>query len=118
MRIFAPNDVVAKSRFWYFLGLVLRLSFSTSAYNQVQFYYRQLNKVKKADGEIIGVNIVRAASSLLPEVRGWDVLIPLSFQGLLVTVKMIEHRKRLYPSNKRSATNFRPHRPHAHECLL
>ena len=38
MRIFAPNEVVAKSRFWYFL--------------------RQLKKVKKASGEIIGVNVV------------------------------------------------------------
>jgi hypothetical protein len=38
MRIFAPNDVVAKSRFWYFL--------------------RKLKKVKKANGEIIGVNVV------------------------------------------------------------
>ncbi|KAL4065447.1 ribosomal L18ae/LX protein domain-containing protein [Scleroderma yunnanense] len=38
MRIFAPNEVVAKSRFWYFL--------------------RQLNKVKKASGEIIGVNVI------------------------------------------------------------
>jgi large subunit ribosomal protein L18Ae len=39
MRIFAPNEVVAKSRFWYFL--------------------RQLHKVKKASGEIITVNVVR-----------------------------------------------------------
>ncbi|KAI5997300.1 60S ribosomal protein L18A [Pisolithus orientalis] len=38
MRIFAPNEVVAKSRFWYFL--------------------RQLKKVKKASGEIIGVNVI------------------------------------------------------------
>ncbi|KAI5121430.1 hypothetical protein M0805_006192 [Coniferiporia weirii] len=36
MRIFAPNEVVAKSRFWYFL--------------------RKLKKVKKANGEVIGVN--------------------------------------------------------------
>ncbi|MBW0460806.1 hypothetical protein O181_000521 [Austropuccinia psidii MF-1] len=36
MRIFAPNDVVAKSRFWYYL--------------------RQLRKVKKASGEIVGIN--------------------------------------------------------------
>jgi len=36
MRIFAPNKVVAKSRFWYFL--------------------RQLAKVKKATGEIVTVN--------------------------------------------------------------
>lgn len=38
MRIFAPNDVVAKSRFWYFL--------------------RQLKKVKKANGEIVAVHVV------------------------------------------------------------
>ncbi|KAI9247841.1 60S ribosomal protein L18ae [Sporodiniella umbellata] len=36
MRIFAPNTVVAKSRFWYFL--------------------KKLRKVKKAAGEIISVN--------------------------------------------------------------
>ena len=39
MRIFAPNDVVAKSRFWYYL--------------------RQLKKVKKASGEIVALNVVR-----------------------------------------------------------
>ena len=38
MRIFAPNEVVAKSRFWYFL--------------------RQLHKVKKANGEIVAVNVI------------------------------------------------------------
>jgi len=38
MRIFAPNDVVAKSRFWYFL--------------------RKLRKVKKATGEVVAVNVV------------------------------------------------------------
>eukprot|EP00842_Homolaphlyctis_polyrhiza_P004983 jgi/Hompol1/5486/HPOL_001986-RA len=36
MRLFAPNNVVAKSRFWYFL--------------------KQVNKVKKASGEIVSVN--------------------------------------------------------------
>ncbi|KAI6369980.1 60S ribosomal protein L20A, variant 2 [Pyricularia grisea] len=36
MRIFAPNEVVAKSRYWYFL--------------------RGLKKVKKATGEIVAVN--------------------------------------------------------------
>lgn len=41
MRIFAPNEVVAKSRFWYFL--------------------RGLRKVKKATGEIVSVNVVRTA---------------------------------------------------------
>jgi large subunit ribosomal protein L18Ae len=38
MRIFAPNDVVAKSRFWYYL--------------------RQLKKVKKANGEIVALHVV------------------------------------------------------------
>jgi len=36
MRLFAPSEVVAKSRFWYFL--------------------KQLHKVKKATGEIVAVN--------------------------------------------------------------
>lgn len=40
MRIFAPNDVVAKSRFWYFLA--------------------KLKKVKKANGEIVTLNQVHA----------------------------------------------------------
>ncbi|RYF32421.1 MAG: hypothetical protein EOO38_31010 [Cytophagaceae bacterium] len=40
MRIFATNQVVAKSRFWYFLG--------------------KLRKIKKANGEIVSVNEVRA----------------------------------------------------------
>lgn len=38
MRVFAPNEVVAKSRFWYFL--------------------RKLRKAKKATGEIVSVNQV------------------------------------------------------------
>lgn len=38
MRIFAPNVVVAKSRFWYFL--------------------KKLHKVKKASGEIVAVNTI------------------------------------------------------------
>merc|ERR1712169_79611 len=38
MRIFAPNEVVAKSRFWYFL--------------------RKLRKVKKATGEVVAVNVI------------------------------------------------------------
>lgn len=42
MRIFAPNTVVAKSRFWYFL--------------------MQLRKVKKSNGEVVSVNVVRGAS--------------------------------------------------------
>jgi large subunit ribosomal protein L18Ae len=38
MRIFAPNEVVAKSRYWYFM--------------------RGLKKVKKATGEIVSINVV------------------------------------------------------------
>jgi len=38
MRLFAPNETVAKSRFWYFL--------------------KKVNKVKKTSGEIVSVNEV------------------------------------------------------------
>ncbi|KAF3921624.1 hypothetical protein AA313_de0207699 [Arthrobotrys entomopaga] len=38
MRIFAPNEVVAKSRFWYFL--------------------KKLRKVKKSTGEIVALNVI------------------------------------------------------------
>jgi large subunit ribosomal protein L18Ae len=38
MTIFAPNETIAKSRFWYFL--------------------RGLRKVKKATGEIVSVKVV------------------------------------------------------------
>jgi large subunit ribosomal protein L18Ae len=41
MRLFAPNTVVAKSRFWYFL--------------------KKLRKVKKSAGEIVSLNAVRAS---------------------------------------------------------
>lgn len=44
MKIFAPNEVVAKSRFWYFL--------------------HQMRKMKKTTGEILDVNEVRAATYL------------------------------------------------------
>jgi hypothetical protein len=54
MRIFAPNDVVAKSRFWYFL----RSDRITIWWQICLRDYRKLKKVKKANGEIIGVNVV------------------------------------------------------------
>ena len=38
MRLFAPNTVVAESRFWYFI--------------------KQMRKLKKASGEIISVNVI------------------------------------------------------------
>ena len=46
MRIFAPNTVVAKSRFWYFL--------------------MKLRKVKKASGEIVSLNVVGTDETKLP----------------------------------------------------
>jgi hypothetical protein len=45
MRIFAPNTVVAKSRFWYFL--------------------MKLRKVKKANGEIVSLNVVCAINNFI-----------------------------------------------------
>lgn len=44
MAIFAPNETVAKSRFWYFL--------------------RGLKKVKKATGEVVSVKAVRIFQEL------------------------------------------------------
>jgi len=38
MNVFAPNTVVAKSRFWYYMSM--------------------LNRVKKANGEILQINEV------------------------------------------------------------
>jgi large subunit ribosomal protein L18Ae len=38
MRIFAPNTVVAKSRFWYFVA--------------------KLRKIKKTNGEIVSLNLI------------------------------------------------------------
>ena len=40
MKIFAPNEVMAKSRFWYFM--------------------HQMRKMKKTTGEIMDVNEVRS----------------------------------------------------------
>lgn len=51
MRIFAQNDVVAKSRFWYFLG--------------------KLRKIKKANGEIVSLNQVWAQTMRTPKGDGY-----------------------------------------------
>ena len=48
MKIFAPNDVMAKSRFWYFM--------------------HQTRKMKKTTGEILDVNEVRQASILYHQI--------------------------------------------------
>lgn len=44
MRIFAPNETVAKSRFWYFV--------------------RQLRKMKRATGEIVAIHAVSIQEGL------------------------------------------------------
>jgi hypothetical protein len=54
MRIFAPNQVVAKSRFWYFL--------------------RGLKKVKKATGEIVSVNEVGLDDQQGPKGHAADMM--------------------------------------------
>lgn len=56
MRIFAPNEVVAKSRFWYFLG--------------------KLRKIKKANGEIVTLNVVR-----VERMRALARLFAVAFMG-------------------------------------
>lgn len=53
MRLFAPNRVVAKSRFWYFL--------------------MKLKKVKKSTGEIISLNEVRYNPSS-GAIQAFDIL--------------------------------------------
>lgn len=55
MRVFAPNEVVAKSRFWYFLS--------------------QLRKVKKANGEIVTINQVRLLNLIKAISRKWAAAI-------------------------------------------
>ena len=54
MRIFAPNEVVAKSRFWYFV--------------------KMQRNVKRANGQILGVNQVRARVSRAPSARVWSIV--------------------------------------------
>lgn len=54
MRVFAPNPIVAKSRFWYFL--------------------RQLKKNKAATGEIVNVTEVGRAMPMLVNAMGFQRL--------------------------------------------
>jgi hypothetical protein len=68
MRIFAPNTVVAKSRFWYFL--------------------MKLRKVKKSNGEIVSLNVVRGQRS-----NG-----TLSFQ--LTRICLLDQREATYESQE------------------
>lgn len=62
MRIFAPNEVVAKSRFWYFLRWVW--NGIAKGISEADGFVRKLKKVKAANGEIVGVNQVSWLSSL------------------------------------------------------
>ena len=65
MRIFAPNDVVAKSRFWYFLG--------------------KLRKIKKANGEIVSLNQVRFTNQLLVLMNAWHLLLQVNSNANMIT---------------------------------
>jgi Ribosomal proteins 50S-L18Ae/60S-L20/60S-L18A len=65
MRIFAPNDVVAKSRFWYFLG--------------------KLRKIKKANGEIVSLNQVRFTNQLLFLMDAWHLLLQANSNANMIT---------------------------------
>jgi len=65
MRIFAPNDVVAKSRFWYFLG--------------------KLRKIKKANGEIVSLNQVRFTNQLLFLMDAWHLLLQANSNTNMIT---------------------------------
>lgn len=65
MRIFAPNDVVAKSRFWYFLG--------------------KLRKIKKANGEIVSLNQVRFINQLLFLMDAWHLLLQANSNANMIT---------------------------------
>jgi len=61
MNVFAPNTVVAKSRFWYYMSM--------------------LNRVKKANGEILQINEV-IASPYLSLQRMCEVAVdPLCARG-------------------------------------
>lgn len=66
MKIFAPNTVVAKSRFWYFL--------------------RKLKRVKKANGEIIAVNEIHESD--ISTVKNFGVW--LRYKSRSDTVNMVK----------------------------
>ncbi|RKF58591.1 60S ribosomal protein L20-B [Erysiphe neolycopersici] len=55
MRIFAPNTVVAKSRFWYFL--------------------MKLRKVKKSNGEIVSLNVEQISEKRPTKVKNFGIWI-------------------------------------------
>ena len=81
MRIFAPNTVVAKSRFWYFL--------------------MKLRKVKKSNGEIITINLVWTQRKFNSEEKA--VAAELPGQGL-TKVLMIRSTKSTLPRSRTSAS--------------
>ncbi|KOB76453.1 60S ribosomal protein L18a [Operophtera brumata] len=87
MRIFSPDYIVAKSRFWYFL--------------------RQLKKFKKTTGEIVSIKIIKvevikAAACRRPQVKQFHnskIRFPLP--------KRVHHYKKLNTfAYKRPSTYF------------
>eukprot|EP01098_Paradermamoeba_levis_P016376 TRINITY_DN8822_c0_g1_i1.p1 TRINITY_DN8822_c0_g1~~TRINITY_DN8822_c0_g1_i1.p1 ORF type:complete len:192 (+),score=57.77 TRINITY_DN8822_c0_g1_i1:50-577(+) len=59
MRIFAPNSIVVKSRFWYFLG--------------------QLHKIKRSHGEILAVNQIYERKPL--KVKNFGIFLRYNSRG-------------------------------------
>lgn len=71
MKIFAPNEVIAKSRFWYFM--------------------HQMRKMKKTTGEILDVNEVRDVL--------WGLFWVVSLTSvvrLLSLLLLLDHREEPY----------------------
>lgn len=79
MKIFAPNEVMAKSRFWYFM--------------------HQMRKMKKTTGEILDVNEVRQSSESvnvvgLPYVDSdlHSILHPCTYHSLPFSFSLTTYR--------------------------
>ncbi len=69
MRIFAPNHVVAKSRFWYFVS--------------------QLRKMKKASGETVYCGLVGLWTTQTSDLYSWSTLNRSVFILLLVDLETL-----------------------------
>ena len=62
--------------------------------------HRQLKKVKKANGEIIGVNVVRPIISLTPSGRRNGIADYNAFFAFLVLIDIIDSREEAFESQK------------------
>merc|ERR1712169_31070 len=83
MRIFAPNTVVAKSRFWYFL--------------------MKLRKVKKSNGEIVSLNVIHEKRPL--KVKNFGIWI--RYDSRSGTHNMYKEYREMSRRNRSSMGNGR-----------